>query len=284
MKKKDEENNNNVVDHLFLLHGYGEHSSRYHDLIEKIHSTGFNVYALDHQGHGLSDGTRGYVEYIDDFVDDFMQFFNNITKNFDKNKKHNIVFVCHSMGGLIGFRVGLRLWDKDIKPNGIFFSAPFLEISDYLQSKFILVKIGEFMSGILPKLTLTEGIEPNHLFVNEAYNEDYRKDPLVYHGTFPARIAGESIILTEHSTISPHMAKFQYPFMIVHSENDKLTNVKGSKKLFDLSATPKDKKKIKIFKELEHELLSQKNVENELFGFLSEITNKKRVVSKNNTI
>jgi len=44
---------------LVIAHGYAEHSGRYDDFAKYLASNGFSVYALDHRGHGKSDGFFG---------------------------------------------------------------------------------------------------------------------------------------------------------------------------------------------------------------------------------
>ena len=37
---------------LILQHGFGEHSDRYGNILEKLKDDDFNIYALDARGHG----------------------------------------------------------------------------------------------------------------------------------------------------------------------------------------------------------------------------------------
>jgi acylglycerol lipase len=55
---------------LVLLHGLGEHSGQYGPLAEAAAEMGVGTWALDHAGHGYSDGERVLVERIDDLVAD----------------------------------------------------------------------------------------------------------------------------------------------------------------------------------------------------------------------
>lgn len=44
-----------------LCHGYGEHAGRYDHVAARLVDDGAAVYAVDHAGHGLSDGERVFV-------------------------------------------------------------------------------------------------------------------------------------------------------------------------------------------------------------------------------
>jgi acylglycerol lipase len=47
---------------IVLVHGYGEHAGRYRHVIEALVARGYGVHALDHRGHGESEGARAHVE------------------------------------------------------------------------------------------------------------------------------------------------------------------------------------------------------------------------------
>ena len=44
-----------------LVHGLGEHSSRYQHVAEAFNRAGFAMLAFDHRGHGKSPGKRGHI-------------------------------------------------------------------------------------------------------------------------------------------------------------------------------------------------------------------------------
>ena len=58
----------------------------------------FAVYALDHRGHGRSDGERVKVDDFHDYVKDLKTFFNIVRK---ENPKDKIFLIGHSMGSVI---------------------------------------------------------------------------------------------------------------------------------------------------------------------------------------
>ena len=46
---------------VFIVHGLGEHMGRYEHVAAALTAAGFNVFGVDHQGHGRSEGERGYA-------------------------------------------------------------------------------------------------------------------------------------------------------------------------------------------------------------------------------
>jgi len=50
---------------VVIAHGFGEHSGRYEHVAERLQREEYAVYALDHHGHGKSEGTRGRISFAD---------------------------------------------------------------------------------------------------------------------------------------------------------------------------------------------------------------------------
>ena len=59
---------------VLLFHGLGEHSGRYAHVAHALTEAGCAVHALDHRGHGKSEGKRVYVKTYDEFQRDLVQF------------------------------------------------------------------------------------------------------------------------------------------------------------------------------------------------------------------
>jgi acylglycerol lipase len=46
---------------IVIAHGLSEHSGRYGNVIERLFPKDISIWALDHRGHGQSDGARGHI-------------------------------------------------------------------------------------------------------------------------------------------------------------------------------------------------------------------------------
>src|SRR6266516_2676582 len=55
---------------LALLHGYGDHCSRYLHFFRWLAERSVACHAIDFRGHGRSDGKRGFVRRWGEFLDD----------------------------------------------------------------------------------------------------------------------------------------------------------------------------------------------------------------------
>ncbi len=47
---------------VFICPGFGQHSGMYTWVAASLNEDGFEVFSMDHQGFGFSDGERAYVE------------------------------------------------------------------------------------------------------------------------------------------------------------------------------------------------------------------------------
>jgi alpha-beta hydrolase superfamily lysophospholipase len=55
---------------LVFLHGLGQHSGQYHRFADALTSSGIEVWAIDHTGHGLSEGEPGVAAPLSDLAAD----------------------------------------------------------------------------------------------------------------------------------------------------------------------------------------------------------------------
>ncbi len=83
---------------LLVAHGFCEHSGRYGNVVNHFIPKGYAVYALDHRGHGRSDGARVQIDHFTDYIKDLKTFF-DIVHN--ENPDRKIFLVGHSMGSAI---------------------------------------------------------------------------------------------------------------------------------------------------------------------------------------
>lgn len=63
---------------VYLFHGMGEYCGRYEKVAQKFAQAGITVHAIDHQGHGHSEGDRVYFEKLDHMVKDAVYFIDRV--------------------------------------------------------------------------------------------------------------------------------------------------------------------------------------------------------------
>jgi len=257
---------------VILVHGFGEHSARYHNFAQNLTSNGFSVYALDQQGFGKSHGERAYVEYFQNYVDDVLQFSHLVLRDVPTSTPRFLF--GHSMGGAVSIRTAQTPpSDGGIAWDGVVLSGPLI-ISPL--STPILVFTARTFSHFFPKLGLLhldiEFLSRDPEVVNHVGN-----DPLSYHGRMKLNWASQ--ILSTLSRIIEEIPIVNWPFLIVHGSDDKLVDVNGSQ-LFYNKVNSTDKT-LSIYPGLYHEVLfePEKNeIITNILGWLNERVQRKENV------
>lgn len=97
---------------VVLLHGFTEFIKKYNEIIYYFTEAGYDVYMMEHFGHGYSERSEAVdgnlskvaVDNFDVYVDDAFQFVTDVVnKKRDRNKP--FVLFGHSMGGGIATRL-----------------------------------------------------------------------------------------------------------------------------------------------------------------------------------
>lgn len=88
---------------IVVVNGRVETYWKYQELFFDFVQQGYDVYALDHRGQGVSgrlvdDNEMGYVEHFDDYVTDLQQFIDHVV--LPQGYQHHYL-LGHSMGGAI---------------------------------------------------------------------------------------------------------------------------------------------------------------------------------------
>ena len=129
---------------LLVAHGLAEHSGRYKNLVNYFVPKGYAVYALDHRGHGKSEGTRSYVGRFSDYLADLKTFFDKVRK---EHRDAKIFLVGHSMGGTIAVAYAIE-HQKELA--GIILSGALLTAIGGVSP--VLLAIAGVIAVVLPKM------------------------------------------------------------------------------------------------------------------------------------
>lgn len=226
---------------LILAHGLAEHSNRYVDIAKFFTEQGFAVYALDHEGHGHSQGLRGYINRFDDFLNTLDQYCDDVAALHPNSK---LFLIGHSMGGVISTAY---LLEHQQKLSGCILSGPALATGDVISP--IQKAVVNVLSVILPKLPLLQ-LEANDVCHDPAVVEAYKNDPYVFTGKIRVRLISE--ILRTADRVLSNAANITIPMLMLHGGDDKMASPAGSEKLYAAVSSPD--KTIKIYPGLYHEI------------------------------
>ena len=229
---------------LLVAHGLAEHSGRYKNLVDYFVPKGYAVYALDHRGHGKSEGTRSYVDNFNDYLTDLETFFGMVRK---ENKNARIFLFGHSLGGTIATAYAVEHQEGLA---GLILSGSSLVPSTSVSPA--LLAMAGVVSALLPKMGVTL-LDASAISRDKAVVDAYVNDPLVFRGKVPARTGAELARMWKH--LPEQMHKIKLPILIMHGFADQLANPAGSKLLYE-RVSSKDKT-LKLYDNCYHEICNE---------------------------
>lgn len=229
---------------LLIVHGLGEHCGRYMNVVNHFVPLGYAVYGFDHIGHGRSEGMREVVERFTDFIDT-LAVYHEMVKVWQTGKP--LFLLGHSMGGLIA---SSYLLDHSADFEGAILSAPLIKPSGNISQATILM--GKILSALAPRMGLLP-LDPNSISRDPEVVKAYTRDPLVFQGKTPARLAAE--LLKAMLRVSAEADKIILPLIVLQGSGDKLVDPQGAQILYDRAGS-KDKT-IKIYEGLYHEVFNE---------------------------
>ncbi|KGB58919.1 alpha/beta hydrolase [Sphingopyxis sp. LC363] len=229
---------------VLLAHGHAEHAGRYEHVAKRLNDAGYAVYAVDHWGHGRSDGEGGYVPRFSAFLDGMAELLTLVEINHGDTPR---LLLGHSMGGLIA---ALFLVERQQAFAAAALSGPAILPAE--PPSRVTVWLSRFLSRFFPRLGVLS-LDANGVSRDPAVVEAYRADPLVYEGKIGARLGKE--FMDAMAVAQADAPKIRLPILIQHGEADRLTAPAGSRYLFaNVASTDKA---LKIYPGLFHEIYNE---------------------------
>jgi alpha-beta hydrolase superfamily lysophospholipase len=202
---------------IVLAHGYGEHGGRYGNLVERLVPHGFAVHALDHRGHGRSEGPRGHVARFAQYVADL----HALRVRVEEQHRGKPLFVLgHSLGGLIVVRYLLA---HSSGLTGAVLSSPALRIAEE-PSRF-LQGLGRVLSVIAPRTSFQGTVRPHLLSRDASVGRAYTADALV-HARASARFFNEFKWAMQNA--EERAPEITAPLLILQAADDGLVDPKAT--------------------------------------------------------
>lgn len=245
---------------ILLVHGFGEHCSRYSHVARFFNEKGFRVVGFDHRGHGQSDGKRGHTPHVTAFFEDVMLMLNHIKKTFNDE---NIVLWGHSMGGNIVLNTILRFHPTLVKV--VVVTGAWIRLA--FEPKPLMITLGKVMRSIYPTFSQNSGLNVQHICSDKRVVEAYKSDPLVHSQITAAAGMG----LTESAAwLDAFADKVPYPLLMMHGEKDAIISPTAAKAFAERT---KSSVTFKLWDGLFHEIHNEPNYP-EVLNFAVQFLNK----------
>jgi alpha-beta hydrolase superfamily lysophospholipase len=207
---------------VIILHGFGEHSGRYTELIRHLNDTGYSVTAYDQRGHGQSDGLPGHVDRFTHYEADLAQVITSVRA---RAHSSNTFLIAHSMGGLVACRY---LAGESVKLTGAVISAPLIAVASPVPAhKVMIARVG---GRVAPRLRLDNGINPAVLSRDPEVGRAYAADPLV-NRLVSTRWFAEAMGAMDE--VRGRAARITLPVLVMHGTEDRLTSLSATREFFD---------------------------------------------------
>ena len=229
---------------VLLVHGYAEHLGRYEHVAAALNAKGLAVYALDHWGHGKSDGVPGFVPAFSAFTDGVEALLDTVKAAHGDTP---LFLLGHSMGGLIAM---LHLVDHQTSYAGAVLSGPAIVPAE--EPSRLTIWISRLLSRLAPRLGVI-ALDAEGVSRDPAVVAAYRADPLVYTGKIGARLATE--LFDAMARARADAPRVRLPMLLLHGSEDRLAAAHGSQFL-DAHVGSSDKA-LKLYPGLYHEIFNE---------------------------
>lgn len=229
---------------VVISHGLAEHSGRYAHVAARLNAGGYAVYAIDHWGHGRSEGTRANVERFSLVTADLDTL---LSKAREEHPGTPVFLLGHSLGGLLALDYVVTHGESGLA--GLLLSGPVVDTSGG-------TRLQRAAAGLLSKYAPNLGVldlDATAVSRDPEVVKKYVADPLNYHGKIRARTGAE--ILLGVDRVVAGLPKLRLPMLVMHGTLDRLAPPAGSKLVAERSGS-KDKT-LKLYDGLFHEIFNE---------------------------
>lgn len=232
---------------LVIQHGFGEHSSRYGNLVQHLEETNISIYALDARGHGRSDGKRGHVDQFQYYIDDLSDLI-QIAKR--EQRMDKIYLFGHSLGGVIASQYALQ-YENQHGLEGLLLSSPAFRVHMNPSQK-VKKYLAYTMAALAPSVTIKADLDVRYISHDPNVIEDYHKDPWV-HGEISFQMGKNLFFLGK---VLIHKARnLVIPSLVMTGSGDRIIDPQGAKDFYN-GIVARDKK-YHSYEGLYHELINE---------------------------
>jgi alpha-beta hydrolase superfamily lysophospholipase len=208
-----------------LVHGLGEHSSRYSHVAEHLTSAGFALLAFDLPGHGKSGGIRGHTTSNETFLENIDLLIDDSKRRYPETPRF---LYGHSLGGIIVLFYTLK---RQPELAGVIATSPGLRTS--LEEQKLKIAAAKALGTFLPMACLSTGLKPEDISRDPDVILAYVNDPLV-HDQSSFAMAKTSLEMIPWTF--DHAHEFTLPLLLMHGTADRIAYARGSEEFAGLTS------------------------------------------------
>lgn len=225
---------------VMLSHGIAEHSGRYEHVARWLVDHGYGVYALDHRGHGRSEGERVMVGAFEDYVTDLRTYFEQVRA---ARPGLPVFLYGHSMGSLIALLFAAQYQDELA---GLITTGTALVLPGAHRALIVLV---DALDRAIPGVRLIP-FDANGISRDPAVVAAYANDPLVDRRRLKVHMIAE---LTGAGLKARHALKsLRLPYLALHGSADASCLPEGAQIIRETCTAPD--LTVKVYDGLYHEI------------------------------
>jgi acylglycerol lipase len=228
---------------VILSHGLAEHSGRYAHVATCLVRHGYGVYALDHRGHGRSQGRRAQIDRMAYVVDDLHAFVGLVRS---EQPAKPLFLLGHSMGGAVAVNYTLEHPDELA---GLVLSAPAVVIEN---APAVQVRVGKILSAIAPGFPLL-ALDGTAVSRDTGVVHAYDTDPLNYRGKIPVRTLAELVDTAEQ--VPDRLGDLRLPILLLQGTADRLVPLSATRLVHDRVSSPD--RTLRLYEGLYHEVFNE---------------------------
>ena len=201
---------------VLLVHGYSEYGRRYDHLARYLVGRGHPCYCYDQRGHGFSGGQRGHIESYTKYVEDCADVARDIAK---RHPQRPLVLLGHSNGGLTVLRT---VQSEGTSAAGLVVTCPMVALQP--KRRPLSRRAAGFLSLLLSRFSLPNGISIHDLSQNTAVNDVWRADPMNHGRTTVGWYVNSLDAMVQASA---EAGKITLPALVFAGERDSIVDPQG---------------------------------------------------------
>ncbi len=233
---------------LLALHGIGGHGGAFAGLAEALAERGWQVWAPDLPGNGLSPGPRGWVSHWSRLPEALAAVLAHVRSATAGQPPP--VLLGHSMGGAVALDLMLDPVRHGLAaaaaPAALVLANPALDAEGIATWRLLAARL---LSGLWPRFSLDTGIDMALSCRDPVALERYRADAL-RHSRCSARLGAG--FLEAAARIRRRAPELRLPLLLLQSGDDRVTGPETAQRFFATAGSAD--KTLRLYPESRHEL------------------------------